>query len=155
MVIALRGAAGTGKSHTLNIVYSLLLHHGFVQIPGHFEPLYEESKDFIDILVRDDIRLGIVSLGDHLPPKHRNLSDLLTKLKNEQCDIIVCASRADSKFDEIVASFGQHIFVKKTTSEKESEQRIANGIDADAIIGYINIFTSHKVKARPYHANHS
>lgn len=54
-VIALVGNENTGKSHTINVVYSFLLRYGYTQIPGYFRELGNPKyEDLLDILSDSD-----------------------------------------------------------------------------------------------------
>lgn len=136
-VIALRGAHNTGKSHTLNIVYQILLRDGYVQVTGHFRvlgnPVFE---DFIDILEKDGQWVGFVGMGDYQrgPGSLRNL---LGELQNKGCTLSLCCCRDIPKIERAVTNYPNHLFVNKTLSAGPHNDRIVNALDADAMFTLI------------------
>lgn len=136
-VIALRGPQNTGKSHTLNIVYQLLLRDRYVQVPGHFRvlgnPVFE---DFIDILEKDGQWVGLVGMGDYQRGSG-SLRNLLGELQNKGCKLSLCCCRDNPKIERAVTNYPNHLFVNKTPSAGPDNDRIVNAFDADAMFTLI------------------
>ncbi len=136
-IIALRGSKNTGKSHTMNTVYQLLLKEGYIQEPGHFRllgnPLFE---DVIDILIKDGVRLGIIGMGDYQRGEG-SLAKLIKELEAKKCDVVICACRKIPNLEKAITQYPNHIFIDKTISSGDSNNRIVNGIDAKKIIGFL------------------
>lgn len=137
-VIALRGGVDTGKSHTINIVYSFLLRDGFKQDSTPYyrdlgDPIY---KDFIDVLARGELRIGIVGMGDYVIGRE-SLANLIKELSAEQCSVVICACRDTPKIVDAVAQYPNHFFVDKTPSTGKHNHRIVNVQDAERMIQLI------------------
>lgn len=137
-VIALIGEENTGKSHTINIIYTFLLRDGYVQIPGHFRELGNPAhKDFIDILEYHDKKVGFVSLGDYVTGVGRSLRSLLEELRVKGCDVAICASRNNPKIISAVTAYPLHILENKTHSSGRENDRTVNVKDALKMITHI------------------
>lgn len=137
-VIALVGAENSGKSHTINVVYSLLLASGYTQVQDHFRTLGNpKNKDFIDILEKDDKKVGFVGMGDYTTGIGKSLESLLDELKNNGCDVTICACRNNPKIVAAVKNYASHFIVSKTLSTGSENDRIVNVADAITMITYI------------------
>lgn len=134
-IIALKGEKNSGKSHTINIVYQFLLREGYTQVPGHFRVLGNPvMKDFTDVLIKKKTLVGIVGMGDY-ERGTGSLKKLLDELKDQGCDIAICACQSRPNIIKAVSDFPDHIFVDKApASSAESEHRIINFRDAQRII---------------------
>lgn len=135
-VIALKGRRNCGKSHTLNIVYQLLLNDGYTQVAGHFKELGEQKQeDFLDILEKDGQRIGFATMGDYSEDNKEKVDDsikeLLKTLENAGCEVAICACSTHIKgtLQEIEA-YPNHIIINKKLTSIKSEYRIKNGEDA-------------------------
>lgn len=73
-VIALMGDSNVGKTQTLNILYSLLLANGYTQVVGHFQD--HSNNDFMDILEKKEVRIGVATQGDYSKELPKYLSYL-------------------------------------------------------------------------------
>lgn len=136
-VIALRGSVNTGKSHVINIVYQFLLRDGYVQVPGHFRTLGNlKFEDVIDILTKDGILVGIIGMGDYQRGVN-SLANLLRELETKGCHVAICACRDIPAIEAAVTHYPQHVFVNKTPSAGRDNDRIVDGIDAQAIVALI------------------
>lgn len=137
-VVALVGEGNTGKSHTINVVYNFLLKDGYCQIPEHFRilgnPIYE---DFIDILEKDEIKIGFAGMGDYITGEGRSIKNLLAELYIKECDVAICACRNNPKMLMAVQSYTPHSIVIKTLSKGNENHRIVNVADALKIIALI------------------
>ena len=136
-VIALRGSENTGKSHTINIVYSLLLNDGWIQVPGHFRILGNPKfEDMFDILTKDDIMLGIIGMGDYQKGTG-SLKVIIDEMISHRCTVVICACRNRPAIENAVSRFPFHHFVNKTPSTGIANHRIVNTIDAEQLITLI------------------
>lgn len=140
-VIALKGKPNSSKSHTLNIVYQLLLNGGYTQVAGHFRVLGEpKQEDFIDILEKDGVKIGVATMGDYSEKDKVRDDDsaaaLLKTLEKQDCKKAICASSTKDTLKEVEA-YHNHILINKRISTIESEQRIKNGEDANRILKLI------------------
>jgi hypothetical protein len=132
-IIALRGGMDTGKSHTINIIYQFFLRDNWKQIPEYFlEVGNPQFEDFMDILTKDEIRIGFVGMGDYQRTQ-ASLSNLIKELENKGCNTVICACRNIPAIEKAVSSYPDHIFVDKTPSTGVENNRIVNGIDAEKI----------------------
>lgn len=136
-VVALRGAENTGKSHVINIVYQFLLKDKWIQVPGHFRilgnPKYE---DIIDILTKNNTLIGFIGTGDY-QIGDLGLSKLLKELETKGCDVVICSCRTNPKIEAAVLKYQNHLWVDKTVSSSEENNRIVNSIDAEIIYNLI------------------
>jgi hypothetical protein len=133
-VIALRGEKDTGKSHTINVVYHFLLRDNWVQVPGHFRLLGNpDFEDFLDILSKDSLVIGIIGMGDYIigPGSVKNL---LKELENKGCHVAICACRTSPKIEAAVNGYPEHVWVEKTLSAGIENNRIVNVANAIQII---------------------
>lgn len=136
-VIALRGAMNTGKSLTINIVYNFLLSGPWIQVPGFFRILGNPKyNDVFDILIKDDSKLGILGMGDYQRTSN-SLASLLKEQETNDCDIVICACRANLNIEKAVSHYANHVFVDKTIAVDLSNYLAVNQMDADKIIRLI------------------
>ncbi|MGU3376132.1 hypothetical protein [Chryseobacterium sp. M5A1_1a] len=137
-VIALSGAADTGKSHTINIIYTFLLRDGYLQVPGNFRVLGNPSiEDFIDILERDGKKVGFIGMGDYIIGEGKSLKSLLEELESKGCDTALCAARDLPRILAAVQAYPHHIIINKTLSTGDENNRIVNTNDAVVMISHI------------------
>lgn len=137
-VIALVGDPDTGKSHTINTVYSFLLRDGYLQMSGHFRVLGNPRyKDFFDILKNGETIVGFVGMGDYVTGIGKSLQSLLEELELKGCKIAICACRNIPKIVAAVQSYPDHLFVPKTPATTQANERIVNVVDAESMISFI------------------
>lgn len=137
-VIALRSTPNTGKSHTINIVYSLLINIGYRQVPGFFREMgRSKDEDVFDILENDKIKLGIIGMGDYVRKPGICLKDLLLEQEKNGCDVVICPCRVNKIMESDVSAYNVHHFVDKTITNQKSLIKIVNTQDAIKIITLI------------------
>lgn len=87
-LIVLKGKKNTGKTTTINYVYNELRGNGYEE-PNQdkFENL--KKGDFLAILEKEDIKLGINSQGDEV----NQIQKYLRVLENEGCSRAICTLR--------------------------------------------------------------
>ena len=85
-LIVLKGNANVGKTATINYVYNELIKRGWEQV------YYEEIShgDFLAVLKKNEIILGIVSQGDYVRGCN-SLQNHLDRLKEKDCSKVICA----------------------------------------------------------------
>ncbi|WP_430899374.1 MULTISPECIES: hypothetical protein [unclassified Paraflavitalea] len=138
-VIALNGPENSGKSHTINIAYTLLLEMGYIQVTNKFENLGNPKyEDFTDILTKDNIKLGIVAMGDYING-NSSLKNLLLNLEKEKCNIAICACRNNPKIISAVEKYTDHKIENKTSTSDETLFRIVNFNDAKRLLSHLNL----------------
>lgn len=136
-VIALLGDINTGKSHTINIAYCLLLLNAYTQIPGYFRVLGNPKfEDIFDILTNGVKTIGVIGMGDYIRTAGA-LDKLLNEMLRLNCDTVICACRNNIKIMAAVSSYPNHIFITKTLSTGRNNDRIVNTIDARALINQV------------------
>ncbi len=136
-VIALCGPANSGKSHTINIAYQLLLRDGFAQVPGYFQILGNPKfEDVYDILEKTGIRVGICGMGDY-QRGGGSLKNLLLNLESQGCNISICGCQSKPAILNAVTNYPSHHLVPKTMSTGSANDRIVNGIDAYTVFNLI------------------
>lgn len=129
-VIALRGQVNRGKSETISIVYQHMLLFGYTQIPGHFRVLGNvKYRDFIDVLEKKNVKIGIFSMGDYSTGPD-SVANLLKALLLVGCKKTVCACTIKVGTEKAVKSY-PYKFINKKVVLVNSIERIANGEDAE------------------------
>lgn len=138
-VIALRGGENTGKSHTINMVYAFLLREGYIQELGHFEILGNPHfEDIIDVLVRNEVRIGILGIGDYVNGTN-STRNRLRQLELAECHFVFCSCRNKPKIEDAIRAYPDHIFIDKTISAGRENDRIVNVFDAERMINEMTV----------------
>lgn len=133
-IIALLGDENTGKSHTINLAYAYLVRDNFQQIPGVFRQLGNpKHEDFLDILHKNGMKVGIIGMGDLVGELRRSL----LYLEQQGCHSVICACRTKPNLEKVITNFPHHQFFRKTPSPSESLNRIVNVADARVLIAAI------------------
>ena len=140
-IIALTGKSSCGKSETLNIVYQFLLKEGYIQVQNgvHFEVLGNpKQRDFIDILENGNKKVGIVTPGDY--PDFSVRTNLLI-LEKAGCNIAITACTTDNQNPilQLNKYYPNNIKILKTLATIDSQERIANNLDAQTIFNLLTI----------------
>ena len=100
-LIALRGKSCVGKSSTLHLLYKHLLTHPGTK-PVTFEAL-GRKLDFIATLSIEGHNIGIFNRGD-VPA---TVQELLDRLVEQKCQVIVCAARTKGEVENVLKSQGR------------------------------------------------
>ena len=99
-ILALRGKSSVGKSSTLQLLYKLLVTN------PNTKTLYFEAVgrklDFLAIVVIEGVIVGLFNRGD----APATVQDMLERLVNEKCQVIVCAARTKGEVDNVLKSYG-------------------------------------------------
>ncbi len=142
-IIVLKGKEDSGKSSTLNLVYSLLLNRDATLYSNKFEFLKGQKSDFRAILQKNNKKIGIVTQVDYsLKTKGNNtdnaLFDHIKWVKDLGCDIAVCAmstEKADSEED--IRQEGDEITTVINKTVDSDHKMEANIKDAMEILRWI------------------
>ncbi|MFD2240391.1 hypothetical protein ACFSMX_05015 [Flectobacillus roseus] len=100
-------------------------------------PVYE---DCIDILEKEQLKIGIIGLGDYIRGKETSLKNLLKEAQHKGCNIAICACRYNSPKTailEAVKAYPDHLLVHKTLSTGRANDRIVNVADATSLLSHI------------------
>lgn len=86
-LIVLKGAPHVGKTATINYVYNELIKSGWKEVLP-----YEKIShgDFLAVLEKNEIRLGIVSQGDYVKGTN-SVRNHLNRLEKQSCSKVICA----------------------------------------------------------------
>ncbi len=110
-VISLRGTNNCGKTASLTILYYMLLANGYNKIQGCYKEL--SNGDFIDVLEKGEIIIGIVTQGDYVQTEN-SIKNHLEYLKSKGCNIAICACTSNNdKAEEQVKAYSNHLFIDK------------------------------------------
>jgi len=132
-IIALRGIGNSGKSETLRILHEILLENGFIVIESNYRP---NRKDFYSILNKNEILIGITSLGD----TYEILKNKLDLFIGRNCKVCVCACRSRGGTNYVLLEYPGYIseFVEKTIKSNLDNRNEINRDDADTLFSTIN-----------------
>lgn len=136
-VIALEGFSNSGKTKTLNIVYSLLLQAGYAQVANAFQDL--SNDDCLDVLEIPGKRIGIVTQGDYAIGSC-SVRNHLIHLQSYNCDVVICActlGTSKQKIKDAITAYPSHHFVSKSKSSSVALERIDNFNNATHIMSLI------------------
>ena len=88
-LIVLKGKAHSGKTATINYVYNELIKREWKQV------YYKEIShgDFLAVLEKNEIILGIVSQGDYVGEKEDSVEKHLENMKKYNCSKVICTIR--------------------------------------------------------------
>jgi len=131
-VIALWGAANTGKTTTLKLVHKKLLKLSIDTLPKYSK----NNSDIREIFIINGMKVGIETQGD---PNSR-LAESLKIFQKQGCELIICATRTRGKTVELVnklkpkynLSWRGHSAVSLKEQQKESNRSIARLIINEA-----------------------
>lgn len=136
-IIAVYGRESEGKSTSIKLACRKLLR----DFPNAVPPAegVNDNGDILTVITLGDIRIGFESQGD---PKSRMISeDTLRQLANQECHIIICATRTRSetvrKVDEIANEFGYHTLWLSSYWSPSLNHNVLNDQLSDQIIRFI------------------
>lgn len=101
-LIVLTGVPNVGKTSTLNLLCNSYFTEskGFTALPGIRRTLGLDAKnDFLDILKRNEIKIGVATMGD--PPTRKitqadRVCAIIKYFKENGCSIVVMACNKDN-----------------------------------------------------------
>lgn len=139
-IITLYGPANSGKTYTLNTVYTLLLNAGYMQVPGYFnqDELYNilgekvsGSHDFTDILTLGEKKVGITTGSKN------ELAGTLHSFQKAGCAVAICACRDSAESLDIIKSYQDYTIVEKSPQNEVSLKRINNFTFAKKLVDLV------------------
>lgn len=140
-IIALWGKESRGKTHTLNLVATLLkLNRGATIIQGEIPT--DLSEDSIYIIKYHNKKIGIATYGDD----GKTLSKAFGDIEND-CDLYICATRTkDSSVEFVRSGYFNIVWVERWSITTENCQlnhmdelrQKANELQAMGIIDIID-----------------
>lgn len=147
-IIGLRGKGGSGKTTTIGKLFELLKKNGYEIESSSFVAI---GKDFKAILFRNNIKIGISSLGDN----YDLVFDALKALMDAGCTICVCACRSYDRLKKPGANAAitqftdyEHLFILKTIANDTTTIDDASSIDADILFAEIEkLFEIQNIKS--------
>jgi len=136
-IIGLRGKGGSGKTTRIGKLFELLKINGYEIESSSFVAI---GTDFKAILFRNDIKIGISSLGD----SYDLVFNALKELMDSGCTICVCACRSYDRLKKpgtnaAITQFTnyKHKFIEKTIANNTPTIDEASSRDADVLFAEI------------------
>ena len=117
-IIALLGKNSSGKSCTLNILYTLLLNEGYIQIDGYHRSLGAKTQnDFFDVFQNENKKIGICSMGDYVNGND-SVEGLLKQFSVIGCTVTFCACTTDKiKTVSAIEKYTDHIKIPRSMTK--------------------------------------
>ena len=126
-LIVLKGEPDAGKTVTINYVYNKLRGQEYIE-PSRdvFKDL--ENGDFLTVLEKERIKLGIVSQGDYVKGDC-SVKKHLASLENQSCSIVLCAQTVREGKEKIQKTIDKYsekeiVSISKTKGYKKRAQEI-------------------------------
>jgi len=119
-MIVLRGASNTGKTTTIKMVHEKLIsEYGCIPVKNAYQPL-GNGNDFLDVLQYGHLKICVISEGDYARGKE-SVKNLLMRIQDYNCDIIVCVCTTDKHKESIMACLMTFspIFIDTNKAKKE------------------------------------
>ena len=114
VLIVLKGKENTGKTTAINYVCNKLRGIGYIESsPKDFEDL--ENGDFLTILEKERVKIGIVSQGDEAD----KIPIYLKKLKEKDCQKVICALRKEIEKEVDLLMGDKNITLEEVEMVKE------------------------------------
>lgn len=105
-LIVLKGEPDAGKTVTINYVYNKLRGQGYIEPSiDVFEDL--ENGDFLTVLKRESIKLGIVSQGDFAKGEW-SVKNHLENLEKQNCSIVICVQTIGKDKEKIQKTIDEY-----------------------------------------------
>lgn len=115
VLIVLKGKENTGKTTTINYVCNKLRGEGYIESSlKDFEDL--GNGDFLTILEKERVKIGIVSQGDEAD----KIPIYLKKLKGKDCQKVICALRKEIEKKVDLLMGDKNITLEEVEMVKES-----------------------------------
>ncbi len=132
-IIVLQGMPNNGKTTTINLVWNMLCTNGGVST--NRQPYGGDPNDFMDTILWNNLRIGILSMGDMSTP----ISHEIWNFNNQKCDVVICALSTNNpqvRANNAINSFTNTRLNKTIANAQLSEQQ-ANTSDAQTIYNLI------------------
>ena len=127
-LIVLKGKENTGKTTTINYVYNKLRGEGYIESsPKDFKDLGD--VDFLTVLEKDGVKIGVVSQGDEAD----KIPIYLKKLKEKDCQKVICALRKEIEKEVNLLEISKNTILKEIEINKakpnsfEQRKNVING----------------------------
>ncbi len=135
-LIVLKGEPDAGKTVTINYVYNKLRGQGYIEPSiDVFKDL--ENGDFLTVLKKGSIKLGVVSQGDYAI-RECSVKNHLENLEKQNCSIVICVQtigKGKEKIQKAIDGYPQKEIV--TISKIEDYKKRAQEIN-DKVIEILN-----------------
>jgi hypothetical protein len=124
-LIVLKGDENTGKTTTINWVCNDLRGQGYIEETSSQIFEYLGNGDFLTVLQKGEVKIGIISQGDY--PNY--VESFLEKLENKKCSIVICAQTIGEGKEEIQKTIDKYsekeiVSISKTKGYKKIAQEI-------------------------------
>lgn len=127
-IIALKGAAGRGKTTTIRLLYKMLEANNYEIEATSYR---EEKGDFRAVFKINGKLIGIVSSGDSREIVDSNLKYLIEK---QNCTYCICACRISGGTIEAIEKYTQYTIEYISKSVKDGTEQRLNANQQDAHI---------------------
>lgn len=132
-IIVLQGMPNTGKTGTINLVWDLLRNNGGVST--NRQPYGGDPNDFIDTVLWNNLKIGILSMGDLSTP----IANEIRNFNSQKCDVVVCALSINNA--KVRANNALNKFnitrINKTIAPNQNAELATNTADAQTIFNLI------------------
>jgi thymidylate kinase len=132
-IIVLQGMPNTGKTTTINFVWDVLCANG--AISTNRQPYGGDPNDFIDTVLWNNLRIGILSMGD----MSTYIAKEIKNFNNQECDVVICALSINDR--KVIANNTINSFtntrIDKTIANVQLSEQQANTTDAQTICNLI------------------
>ena len=132
-IIVLQGPSNKGKTSTFNILHKMILDHGGVST--NKQSYGGDKNDFIDTVLFNNLRIGILSMGDQSTP----IAKEIWNFNNHKCDLVICALSTGTpkvRANNALNHFNAHI-EPKTIAPNASAELAVNTADAQTLFNLI------------------
>lgn len=132
-IIVLQGIPKIGKTTTINLVWDLLRNNGGTST--NRRPYGGDLNDFIDVVVWNNLKIGILSMGDLSTP----IANEIQKFNSQKCDIVVCAlstNTAKVRANNALNNFNA-TRINKTITPDQNAELATNTADAQTIFNLL------------------
>ena len=126
-LIVLKGEPNVGKTVTINYVYNKLRGQGYIEPSiDVFKDL--ENGDFLMVLKKESIKLGVVSQGDYAIGEC-SVKNHLEDLEKQNCSIVICVQtigKDKEKIQKAIDKYSQKeiVTISKIEDYKKRAQKI-------------------------------
>jgi hypothetical protein len=132
-IIVLQGMPNTGKTSTLNLAYHML-----VSLNGNStnkRPYGGDPNDFKDIILWNNQKIGILSMGD----QSTFIANEIRDFNQQNCDVVVCALSTNDSKVRANNALNQYntTRINKTIAIHTNEELLTNASDAQTIFNLI------------------
>ena len=126
-LIVLKGEPDAGKTVTINYVYNKLRGQEYIE-PSRdvFKDL--ENGDFLTVLEKENVKLGVISQGDYAKGDC-SVKKHLESLENQSCSIVICAQTIGENKEKIQKAIDKYsqkeiVTISKIQDYKKRAQEI-------------------------------